>query len=125
MASRLLDRTHGERSGRYRLVPCQIVVHVEHCCRPAYALAKVGERGAAKRVLDALLAAPQRSYLPPVSMAKAYVALNDADAAFAWLQRGYDERAAQMRTIKVTPGFDPLHADPRWAPLLRRMGLEA
>jgi len=57
-------------------------------------------------------------------MAKAYVALNDADAAFAWLERGYAERAAQMRTIKVTPGFDPLHADQRWAPLLRRTGLE-
>ena len=90
----------------------------------AYALAMTGERGAAKGVLRALLAAPQRSYLPPVPMAKAYVALNDADAAFAWLERGHDERAAQMRTIKVTRGFDPLHADPRWGPLLRRIGLE-
>jgi hypothetical protein len=57
-------------------------------------------------------------------MAKAYVALNDADAAFAWLERGYGERAAQMRTIKVTPDFDSLHADPRWLRLLRRIGLE-
>jgi len=54
----------------------------------------------------------------------ATIALNDADAAFAWLERGYAERAAQMRTIKVTPGFDALHADPRWVPLLRRIGLE-
>jgi hypothetical protein len=77
-----------------------------------------------KRVLRALLAAPQRSYLPPVPMAKAYVALNDEDSAFAWLERGHDERAAQMRTIKVTRGFDPLHANPRWVPLLRRIGLE-
>lgn len=57
-------------------------------------------------------------------MAKAYVALNDADAAFAWLERGYDDRAAQMRTLKVTPGFDRLHADARWGPRLRRIGLE-
>ena len=90
----------------------------------AYALAMTGQRGAAKDVLRALVAAPRRSYVPPVPMAKAYVALNDPDAAFAWLERGYDERAAQMRTIKVTPGFDPLHADPRWVPLLRRIGLE-
>jgi hypothetical protein len=83
-----------------------------------------GERAAAKRVISALLAARQRSYIPPVPMAKAYVALNDADAAFAWLERGYGERAAQMRTIKVTPGFDSLHADRRWLPLLRRIGLE-
>jgi len=90
----------------------------------AYALAMTGERAAAKGILGALLASSQRSYLPPVPVAKAYVALNDPDAAFAWLERGYDERAAQMRTIKVTPAFDPLHADARWVPLLRRIGLD-
>ena len=89
----------------------------------AYALAMTGDRGAARKVLGAL-GAPRRAYVPPVPMAKAYVALNDADAAFGWLERGYAERAAQMRTIKVTPGFDALHADARWAPLLRRIGLE-
>ena len=89
-----------------------------------YALAMTGDRGAARDVLRALLAAPRRTYLPPVPMAKAYVALNDADAAFGWLERGYAERAAQMRTIKVTRGFDALHADARWVPLLRRIGLD-
>ena len=90
----------------------------------AYALAMTGQSSEARSVLGAMLAAPQRSYLPPVAMAKAYVALKDADAAFAWLERGHDEHAAQMRTIKVTAGFDPLHADRRWKPLLRRIGLE-
>ncbi len=90
----------------------------------AYALAATGQRGTAKGILDALLTAPQRSYLPPVPMAKAYVALHDWDAAFRWLERGFSERAAQMRTIKVSPAFDPLHSDRRWAPLLRRIGLE-
>lgn len=90
----------------------------------AYALATTGERRAAKRILGALLAAPGRRYLPPVQVAKAYVALDDADAAFAWLGRGYDERAAQMRGLRVAPGFERLHADRRWMPLLRRVGLE-
>jgi hypothetical protein len=57
-------------------------------------------------------------------VARAYVALGDADAAFRWLARGFGERAGTMRTIKVSPAFDALHADPRWAPLLRRMGLD-
>ena len=56
-------------------------------------------------------------------VAKAYVGLGDADAAFRWLERGYAERAAQMRTIEVTPAFDPVHADPRWARLLGRMAI--
>ena len=90
----------------------------------AYALAATGERDAGARLLAALIATPRRPYVPPVPVARAYVALGDADAAFRWLERGLDERAAQMRTVKVTPAFDPLHADPRWAALLRRMGLE-
>jgi hypothetical protein len=49
--------------------------------------------------------------------------LGNADAAFRWLERGYQERAAQMSTIKATPAFDTLHGDPRWASLLGRMHL--
>jgi TolB-like protein/DNA-binding SARP family transcriptional activator len=90
----------------------------------AYALAVTGDRGVAERLLRDLLAAPRRRYLPPVPVAKAYVALGDPDAAFRWLERGYEERAAQMRTIGVMPAFDPLHADPRWARLLGRMRAE-
>ena len=61
--------------------------------------------------------------LAPVPV-KAYVALSDADGVFHWLERGFDERAAQMRMIEVTPAFGPLRADPRWAQLFRRSGLE-
>ncbi|MGZ8412255.1 MAG: tetratricopeptide repeat protein [Gemmatirosa sp.] len=88
----------------------------------AYALAMTGQRAAAERLLRELLDTPRRRYLPPVPVAKACVALGDADAAFRWLERGLDERAAQMRTIGVAPAFDRLHADPRWARLLARMG---
>ncbi|MEP7088111.1 MAG: tetratricopeptide repeat protein, partial [Gemmatimonadota bacterium] len=90
----------------------------------AYALAVTGHRPEAECLLAALLAAPRRRYLPPIPVAKAYVALGDADAAFRWLDRGYQERAAQMRIIKVTPAFDALHSDRRWALLLRRIGVE-
>ena len=89
----------------------------------AYALAATGQHAEAAHLLAALLAA-QHAYVPPVPVARAYVALGDADAAFRWLARGFDERAGAMRTIKVSPAFDALHADPRWAPLLRRMGLD-
>jgi TolB-like protein/DNA-binding SARP family transcriptional activator len=89
----------------------------------AYALAATGQHTEAERLLAALLAT-QHAYVPPVPVARAYVALGDADAAFRWLARGFGERAGGMRTIKVNPAFDALHADPRWAPLLRRMGLE-
>jgi TolB-like protein/Tfp pilus assembly protein PilF len=90
----------------------------------AYGLAATGQRDEAVRLLAAFVGTPKHRYLPPVPVAKAYVALGDANTAFQWLERGYEERAAQMRTIKVTPGFDALHTDPRWANLLRRMRVE-
>ena len=90
----------------------------------AYALAASGQRAEAKSLLASLLSASRHAYVPPVPVARAYVALGDADAAFMWLSRGITEHAGAMRTIKVSPAFDPLHADPRWSQLLRQMGLE-
>ncbi len=90
----------------------------------AYALAASGQRAEAKSLLASLLSASRDTYAPPVPVARAYVALGDADAAFMWLSRGITEHAGAMRTIKVSPAFDPLHSDRRWSPLLRQMGLE-
>jgi len=89
-----------------------------------YALAVTGHRSEGERLLRTLLAAPDRPYVPPIPVAKAYVGLGDADAAFRWLERAYEEHAAQIRTVNVTPAFDALHADRRWAPLMRRVGFE-
>lgn len=90
----------------------------------AYALAVTGQRGEAEVVLRELLDPSPGRFIPPVAVAMAYVGLGDADAAFQWLDRAYAEHAAFMDGIKATQAFDPLHADPRWARLLRRMGLE-
>ena len=90
----------------------------------AYAYAVVGQRGEAERIVKTLLDSPARRYVPPFHIAMAYTGLGDADAAFAWLQRGYAERGSFMDGVKVTPAFAPLHGDPRWRPLLRRMRLE-
>jgi hypothetical protein len=40
------------------------------------------------------------------------------------LERGYRERGSFMDGVRVTPAFVPLHGDPRWGPLMRRMRLE-
>ena len=47
--------------------------------------------------------------------------LGDHDAGFRWLEQEYREHAARLNLVKVLPAFEPLHADSRWAPLLRRM----
>jgi hypothetical protein len=91
----------------------------------AYAYAVTGERAEAERVLrDLLHGAPPGGGTLPHHIAMAYAGLGYRDAAFAWLERGYDERTSFMNGVKVEPGLAGLHDDPRWPALLRRMGLE-
>lgn len=90
----------------------------------AYAYAVAGRRAEAERIMQTLLDPSTPRYIPPFHIAMAYAGLHDADAAFAWLERGYRERGSFMDGLAVTPGFAPLHGDLRWRPLLRRMRLE-
>jgi DNA-binding SARP family transcriptional activator/TolB-like protein len=91
----------------------------------AYGMAAVGDHAAARRLLIELragLADPDRMAF---HIAMAHAGLGEIDDAFRWLERGLANRTAFMDGVKITPAFDPLHADPRWASLLRRMGLHA
>ena len=89
----------------------------------AYAYAVTGHRTDAQRLIETLVATDRSRYLPPFHIALAYAGLGDKDAAFRWLERGYVEHASFMDGIKVTPGFDVLRSDPRFAALLARMHL--
>jgi tetratricopeptide (TPR) repeat protein len=51
-----------------------------------------------------------------------YANLNEKDAAFAALDKGFPDRAGLV-FIKIDPGFDSLRSDPRYSDLLRRIGL--
>jgi serine/threonine-protein kinase len=90
----------------------------------AYAYAVTGDRATAERIVGDLVASSSRRYVSPFHIAMAYSALGRVDDAFAFLERGYDERASFMGLVKFTVAFAPLHGDPRWSRLLARMGLE-
>lgn len=87
--------------------------------------AVAGRRDVAAQILGRLEERVKRGeYVSPVSIALIHIGLGDADRAFRWLERAYDERAPQLIWLKVDPIFDPLRSDPRFTRLLRRMGLE-
>ncbi len=77
----------------------------------------------ARKILDQLIALSTRSYVSPFDIAIAYVGLGDRDQAFAWLEKAYDERVRPMLSLRVNPRLDPLRSDPRFAALMRRMGV--
>jgi TolB-like protein len=59
----------------------------------------------------------------PYSVATIYAILHDREQAFRWLERAYQQRYRAVLNVKVDPFFDSLHGDPRFADLLRRIGL--
>ena len=53
----------------------------------------------------------------------AYLGLGDNDQAFVWLDEAYKEQSNILQFLKVHPFFDPIRSDPRFAELVRRVGL--
>lgn len=66
--------------------------------------------------------APPR-YVPVYEIAKVHVALGDTNRALDWLERAYRERSHSMVFLKVDPQLAGMERHPRFAALLRRVGL--
>ncbi len=90
----------------------------------AITYAKMGRRNEAERVLNELKTLAATHYVAGESIASICVALGDNDAAFQWLERAYHEHSGSLQGIAVRPEFRPLHFDPRFADLLKRIGLD-
>ena len=52
-----------------------------------------------------------------------HAVLSEKDKAFAELNKSYQEHETILGLLKVDPRFDSLRADPRFAEVLRRIGL--
>ena len=89
-----------------------------------HAYAKAGRRSDAEKELQILKAASQTRYVAPSDFAIIYIGLGDKEQAFAWLEKGYQDRSEHMLYLKAEPLVDPLRDDPRFWSLLKRVGLE-
>jgi TolB-like protein/DNA-binding winged helix-turn-helix (wHTH) protein/Tfp pilus assembly protein PilF len=52
-----------------------------------------------------------------------YFALGQKDQTFAWLEKAYKERSDSLLYLRCWPEFDRLRVDPRFADLVRRVGI--
>ena len=52
-----------------------------------------------------------------------HASLGDVDEAFRWLDVAVEERASGLILLRVHPRLDPIRKDPRYWPLVRRVGL--
>jgi DNA-binding winged helix-turn-helix (wHTH) protein/tetratricopeptide (TPR) repeat protein len=88
-----------------------------------YMHARAGDAGRAREALRELAEASGRGEIASLHMAYIHIGLGEHDRAFERIEEGYRERAGLLVFARVEPIFDPLRADPRFADLLRRMGL--
>jgi serine/threonine protein kinase/Tfp pilus assembly protein PilF len=86
----------------------------------AYGYAVSGRTLEARKLLKQLQA---RAYYPASVVATVNAGMGDKDQAFAWLEKAYSEHADSLIELKTTPGLQSLSSDPRFADLLRRIGL--
>ena len=85
------------------------------------AYASAGEREKAQAILKRLQTT--KEYVSPGELAALYAALGEREQAFASLEKAYAVRDPQLQYLGVDRSFDPLRSDPRFADLVRRVGL--
>jgi tetratricopeptide (TPR) repeat protein len=90
----------------------------------AVTYAKIGREAEARAILNQLIDLRRTRYFAADSIAEIYAALGDKDQAFQWLDRAVSEHSAPIHGIGVRPEFRSLHSDPRFAEILRRIGLD-
>jgi tetratricopeptide (TPR) repeat protein len=80
-----------------------------------------GRKDEAEKLIDEAREMARHQYVSGFFFAEAYVGLGQKDQAVTWLERAYNEHDRWMVYIASYPGLDPLHSEPHFQALLRRM----
>jgi len=82
-----------------------------------------GKRRDALRIAKEFGDLSSHAYVDFYQVAAIYAGLADKDEAFRLLEKGYEEHSASMPYLAVDPWWYGMRSDPRYADLLRRVGL--
>jgi len=88
----------------------------------AYAVA--GRTDEALQVIDDLKALSEDRYVTPYAFTLIYASMGKNDEAMNWLRQACDEGVSDLIYLKIDPFLDNLRGDPRFAVLLKKVGLE-
>ena len=87
----------------------------------AYALA--GDGNQSEEILQSLLTDVKGRGDLAFNIAQIYAVLGERDQAFAWLEKAYQYREGALILLGNRVEFEAVHQDPRYADLMRRLGL--
>jgi adenylate cyclase len=82
-----------------------------------------GRRADALKIANEFRDLSSRAYVDFYFPAGIYAGLDDKDEAFRLLQKGYEEHSAGMLYLGIDVFWYGMRSDPRYADLLRRIGL--
>jgi TolB-like protein/Flp pilus assembly protein TadD len=88
-----------------------------------YVYAVAGRRTDALTVIKELEDKYARREATGQDLAAVYVGLGDSDKAFAWLEKDFQIRDGKLSETRFFITYFPLHTDPRYTDLLKRMNL--
>ena len=89
----------------------------------AHTYAITGKKKEAQDLLNQLIEQSKERFVSAYDIAAVHVGMGDANQAFEWLDKAYEERSGFLPYIKCDRRFNPLHSDPRYQKLLERIGL--
>jgi tetratricopeptide (TPR) repeat protein len=82
-----------------------------------------GWKGALIKGIQTRQAQRKTRYSSPYGIAQLYAELGDKEQAFRWLNTAYQERDAALAGLKTDFSLDSIRSDPRFAELVRKVGL--
>lgn len=89
----------------------------------AYVEALLGNEPAARLALVRLDSISRERYVTPYARALVHAALGERDEAFRWLDLSVSDRAHWLVWLNRDGRWAPIRGDPRFAALVRRIGL--
>jgi hypothetical protein len=82
-----------------------------------------GQTEKAKGVIEELKKLSAKRYVNPFEIGLIYIGLGDKEQAFQWLETSFRDRSDLLVYLNVDPRLDPIRSDPRFADLVRRVGI--
>jgi serine/threonine-protein kinase len=94
---------------------------------PSFGLAHLeaasGNVDEARRILAELTEGRSTRVVSAWGIAAVHACLGEVDEAYRWLEIAVEEKASGLILLRVHPRLDPIRQDPRYWPLVQRVGL--